>query len=230
MGLAIFKNRINSYFKLNYMKKLFFIIAIMTLSVPSFAQVRMEALVKPGSKLIYAVEANGQHYDFIVTIKALTPALVFDWQMTDPVNTSGTITHTAAAMVSANTMYNYFSSGEKTLDDNTLSVWLSKNTHTALTKGGKSVMIKMNTNESLRKMGVPDDDKDDDDKDDEDEIKIIVNGEKETIAEEIAKPLNEEGQPMGEDIYFSFYNSSKMPVILRMKNGFAITLKEIKTK
>jgi hypothetical protein len=228
MVLSIFKNRINSYFKLNYMKKLFLIIAIMTLPALSFAQVRMEALVKPGAKLIYAVEANGQHYDFIVTIKALTPALIFDWQMTDPVNTSGTITHTAAAMVSANTMYNYFSSGEKTLDDNTLSVWLSKNTHAALTKGGKSVMIKMNTNESLRKMGESEDEKDDDD--DEDEIKIIVNGEKETIAEEIARPLNEEGQPMGEDIYFSFYNSSKMPVILRMKNGFSITLKEIKTK
>jgi hypothetical protein len=207
------------------MKKSFFVIALLMFAVLSFAQVRMEALVKPGAKLIYAVEANGQNYDFIVTIKALTPALVFDWQMTDPVNTNGTITHTAAAMVSANTMYNYFTSGERTLDDNTISVWLSKNTHTALAKGTKSVMIKMNTNESLKRMGLVEDDKDD-----ADEIKILVNGEKETIEEQLAQPLNEEGQPTGEDTFFSFYNSSKMPVILRMKNGFSIVLKEIKTK
>jgi hypothetical protein len=57
-----------------------------------------------------------------------------------------------------------------------------------------------------------------------------VNGEKETIEEQLAQPLNEEGQPTGEDTFFSFYNSSKMPVILRMKNGFSIVLKEIKTK
>ncbi len=210
------------------MKKIFSLSCLLLLSVLSFAQVRLEALVKPGAKLIYAVDAGEQKYDFIITVKALTPALVFDWEMTDPINTSGTITHTATAMISANTMFNYFTSGAKTLDDNTLSVWLSRNTFTGLTKGSKSVMLKMNTGENLKKMGMVEDDKDDDD--DASEIKIIVNGEKETIEEQIAKQLNEEGHPMGEDLFFSFYNSSKMPVILRMKNGFSITLREIKTK
>ena len=204
------------------MKKILLLHALLILSVVSFAQVNLQALVKPGTKLIYAVEAGEQKYDFIVTVKALTPALVFDWQMTDPVNTSGTITHTATAMISANTMYNYFSSGTKALDNNTISVWLSKNTFTNLTKESKSVMMKMNTGEPLKKMGTY--------KEDPDELHILINGEKETIEEKIAKELNAEGAPVGYDTFFTFFNSVKMPVILRMQNGFYIALKEIKTK
>ncbi len=82
--------------------------------------------------------------------------------------------------------------------------------------------MKMNTNESLTKMGTY--------KEDPDELHIIVNGEKETVEEELAKELNEEGAPKGDDTFFTFYNSAKMPIILRMKNGFYIALKEIKTK
>jgi len=176
-------------------------------------------LIKPGTKLIYAVEAGAQKYDFIVTVKTLVPALVFDWEMTNDNKSSGTITHTAAAMVSANTMYNYFSPGAKTLDDNTLSVWISRNTFTGLTKGTKSVMLQMNTNEPPKKMGVAEDE-------DPEELKIIVDGEKETVEEITAK----DNAPGDEQVYFTFATSAKMPVILRMKNGFYIALKEIKTK
>ncbi len=200
---------------------------LLILSIVSFAQVNLQSLIKPGTKLIYAVEANGQKYDFVVTVKALVPALVFDWEMTDRANNNGTITHTAAAMISANTMYNYFSPGSKTLDDNTSSVWISKNTFTGLTKGSKNVMIKMNTNEGLKKMGTAGSG---DDEKEESELKIIVNGEKETIEEQVAIELNTEGRPISEGALFSFYNSAKMPIILRMQNGFSIVLKEIKTK
>ena len=204
------------------MKKIFLFVFLLITSISSFAQVNVQTLIKPGTKLIYAVEANYQKYNFIVTVKALVPALVFDWEMTDPINSTGTITHTATAMISGNTMYNYFSGGQKMLDDNTLSVWLSKNTFTGLTKGSKAVMMKMNTNESLQKMGIT--------QEDPDELHILVNGEKETVEEFTAKQLNEAGVPAGDDVYFSFANSAKMPVILRMKNGFYIGLKEIKTK
>jgi len=211
------------------MKKILILSTLLMLGILSFAQVNIQSLIKPGTKLIYAVEANGMKYDFIVTVKALNPALVFDWEMTDRTGNSGTITHTATAMVSANTMYNYFSPGPKTLDDNTISVWLSKNSFTGLTKGSMNVMMGMNINESLKKMGmvVSDEDKDDDD---ESELKIIVNGEKETVEEKIAQELNAEGRAVPEGAFFSFYNSAKMPIILRMNNGFSIVLKEIKTK
>lgn len=204
------------------MKKRLLLFIATVFSVFSFAQINLQALIKPGAKLTYAVEANQQNYYFIVTVKALTPALVFDWEMTDPVNTRGTISHTATAMVSASTMYNYFSAGSRSLDDNTLSVWLSRNVFTGLTKGNRSAMIRMNTNESPQKMGVLEEDPA--------ELNILVDGEKETVEEFTAKQLNEAGAPAGDDVFFSFASSAKMPVILRMKNGFYIALKEIKTK
>ena len=196
--------------------------ALLLMLTFSFAQVNLQTLVKPGTKLIYAVEAGEQKYDFIVTVKVLVPALVFDWEMTNDNKSSGTITHTAPAMIAANTLYNYFSPGAKTLDDNTLSVWISRNTFTALTKGTRSVMLKMNTNEAAKKMGVA--------KEDPAELKIIVNGEKETVEELTASDMNAAGASAEDQVYFTFSNSPKMPIILRMKNGFYISLKEIKTK
>ena len=204
------------------MKKILMLQALLLMLTFSFAQVNLQTLVKPGTKLIYAVEAGEQKYDFIVKVKALVPALVFDWEMTNDNKSSGTITHTAPAMIAANTLYNYFSPGAKTLDDNTLSVWISKNTFTALTKGTRSVMLKMNTNEAAKKMGVA--------KEDPAELKIIVNGEKETVEELTASDMNAAGASAEDQVYFTFSNSPKMPIILRMKNGFYISLKEIKTK
>ena len=204
------------------MKKAITLSVLLIFSILSFAQVRLEGLVKPGTKLIYAVEAGEQKYNFIVTVKTLLPVVTFDWEMTDPISNNGTITHTAAAMMAANTMYNRFSPGSKTLDDNSLSVWLSKNSHAGLTKGNKWIMISMNTGDAPKKMGA--------NMDDLKELKITVNGEKETVEEAIAKVLNEEGRPVGDEDFFTFYNSSKLPIILRMKIDFYIVLKEIKTK
>lgn len=201
------------------MKKSIFLVSFLALCFISFAQVNLQTLIKPGAKLIYSVDAGGQKYDFIVTVKTLVPAVVFDWAMTNDSKSSGTITHTAPAMTSANTMYNYFSPGAKSLDDNTLSVWISKNTFTALTKGIKSVMLKMNTNEEAKKMAVTNEDPE--------ELKIIVDGEKDTIEEFMATDASGGGS---DQTYFTFSTSAKMPVILRMKNEFYIVLKEIKTK
>ncbi len=203
------------------MKKLFLLQLILILSILCFAQVNIQSIVKPGTKLIYAVEANEQKYDFIITVKALTPAVIFDWEMTDQANNSGTITHTPTAMISASTMYNYFAPGSKILSDDMISVWLSKNTFAALTKGSKNVMMKMNTGDAFKKMGTYTEQK---------ELPILVNGEKETVEEQLAHELNDEGIPTGDDSFFTFYNSAKLPIILRMRNGFYIVLKEIKTK
>ena len=204
------------------MKKIVFLFSFLSVSILSFAQINLQTVIKPGTKLIYAVVAGAQQYDFIITVKTLVPALVFDWEMTNDNKSSGTITHTAPAMISGNTMYNYFSPGAKTLDDNTLSVWLSKNTFTGLTKGTKSVILQMNTNETPKKMGVT--------KEDPTELKIILNGEKETVEEFTANDMSALGAPAEDQVYFTFSNSPKMPIILRMKNGFSIALKEIKTK
>lgn len=204
------------------MKKILLLYSLLLLSYCSLAQVNLQTLVKPGTKLIYAVNADAQKYDFIITVKALAPALVFDWEMTNDNKSTGTISHTSTAMMAANTLYNYFTPGPKMLDDNTLSVWISKNTFTSLTKGTKNVMLKMNTNEAPKKMGVT--------KEGPEELKIIVNGEKETVEEFTANDLNATNAPVEDKVYFTFATSAKMPIILRMQNGFYIALKEIKTK
>ncbi|MCY7292722.1 MAG: hypothetical protein LH615_11145, partial [Ferruginibacter sp.] len=91
---------------------------------------------------------------------------------------------------------------------------------TSLTKGTRSVMLKMNTNESAKKMGVTEEDPK--------ELKILVNGEKETVEQFTANDLNASNAPVEEQVYFTF--AAKIPIILSMKNGFYIALKEIKTK
>lgn len=203
------------------MKKTTVLSALLLASIFAFAQVKLETLVKPGTKLVYAVEAQGNKYDFIITVKKLNP-LVFDWQMTDPINTSGTITHTAKAMISANTMYNFFSPGAKKLDDKTISVWLSKNTFAGVMKAGKGIMMKMNVGAEAKKMGTYTGALN---------LEILVNGEKQTIKEELVKELSDGGVPAdNNDDFFTVYSSPKLPIILRMQNGFSIGLKEIKTK
>lgn len=204
------------------MKKLFFLPVLILMSMVTFAQANIESMVKVGSKLIYAVESGDQKYDFIVTVKKLVPAVEFDWEMTAPASISGTIIHTPQAMLTGNTMYNYFRPGSKTLDDNTLSVWLSKSTQAAFKKAGKGTLIKVQTDGEVKKMGIYGD---------EEEIKVTIDGEKDTVEELNAGVLNDQGEHVATDeTFISFYASPKLPIILRMRNGFYIALKEIKTK
>lgn len=204
---------------MNNMKKLILFFSFLALCNFCFSQVNLVTVIKPKTQLVYLVQSGEQMYYFMVTVKAVTPAVVFDWEMTEPANMKGSITHTATAMTSATTMHNFFKPGDVTLDDNTISVWLSKATYTSLRKTG--AMLSMNVGEAPRKMGLTGESK---------EVKILLNGQKETVEEEIAKELDAEGNPKKTDEFISFYNTPKMPVILRMKNPqFTITLKEIRT-
>lgn len=204
------------------MKKIILLYSCICFSVLSVAQVNLQTVIKPGTKLVYGVESGEQRYNFIVTVKTLQPAVVFDWEMTNDNNSKGTITHTPNAMMLANTLYNYFAPGATTLDDNTLSVWLSKSTFSGLTKGKKRVWLKMNTGEQPREMGVT--------AEDPAELKILLNGEKETVEEIMANDLSAPNAPQEDRVYFTFSKYPNMPVIIRMKNGFYIALKEIKTR
>ena len=201
------------------MKKPFLLFILLTLFNFCFSQVNLLTLVKPKTQLVYLVQSGEQVYYFMVNVKEVAPAVIFDWEMTEPASIKGSITHTATAMTSATTMHNMFKPGDVTLDDNTISVWLSKATFTGLRKSG--AMISMNAGEAPKKIGLTGESK---------TVKILLNGQKETIDEEIAKELNAEGEPIKTEEFISFYNSVKMPVILRMKNAmFTITLKEIRT-
>ncbi len=200
------------------MKKSFLLLVLLTLCGFCFSQVNLLTLIKPGTQLVYLVQSGEQQYYFMVKVKTVAPAVTFDWEMTEPASMKGSITHTATAMASATTMHNMFTPGDVTLDDNTISVWLSKATFTNLRKS--SAMLSINQGEAPKKMGLTGESK---------VVKILLDAQKETIEEEIAKEFNADGNPIKTEEFISFYNSVKMPVILRMKNAaFAITLKEIR--
>ncbi len=201
------------------MKRHFLLLALLTMYCFGFSQVNLLTVIKPKTQLVYLVQSGEQTYYFMVNVKEVAPAVIFDWEMTEPASIKGSITHTVTAMASATTMHNVFKPGDITLDDNTISVWLSKATFAGLRKSG--AMISMNAGEAPKKIGLTGESK---------TVKILLNGQKETVDEEIAKELSAEGDPVKTDEFISFYNSVKMPVILRMKNAmFTITLKEIRT-
>ena len=190
------------------------------------AQVKLENIVKPGTKLIYAVEAGDKKYNFIVTVNNLNGAS-FNWEMSDPVNLSGNITQTAKALDNADVMYNFFQPGDKKLDDKTLSVWLSKKCFNQFDKqAGKPVKMYLNgPDQDPENVGTYTGDL---------PLEVTIDGKTDTIYEELVKPLTLSGQdyvPSEEsDDFFTFYGSAAFPIILRMNLGFSIALKEIRTK
>ncbi len=201
------------------MKKLLLVIVLIATTCATYAQVKLEDVVKIGTKLKYHVKAGEKEYDFMVTVKQLVPTVTFDWEMTAPISTSGTIVHSAKGMKNGNTLFNYFSPGIKKLDDQTVSVWLSKYIFDGVNKAGEGAPMKLNVGAAAKVMGSYTGSL---------EEEILIDGETRTINEELVKELVN-GSPSGDD-FFTFYNSAKLPIILRMNIGFSIALKEIITK
>lgn len=207
------------------MKKIVTLIFCSFLVLCAKAQVALEQVLQPGSQLIYEVDANGSKYNFIVTIKDLE-GLSFDWEMTAPVNKKGTINHTKTALAGATLMYNMFQAGTKTLDNKTLSVWLSQKVYQFLTtKTGQPVKIGMyGTEKPPMNMGTYTAQL---------STLVMIDGEEVSLPEELVKELVKEGKdyiPGAGDEFFTFYPSPKLPIILRMNAGFTISLKSVKTK
>ena len=105
------------------MKNVILFFAFALISINIYAQTETADTIKPGSVLTYHVNAQGQEYDFIVTIKSLSNSITegssFDWKMTAPVNISGTINMSADAIDTSYAWYNYFNSGIINLEDQT---------------------------------------------------------------------------------------------------------------
>lgn len=206
------------------MKRLLILLLTLASFSSSHAQVKLEDVVKPGCKLIYAVSANGSNYDFIVTVKDLKGSS-FDWEMSAPANQKGTIIHTAKAQKDAYKMYNYFASETKKLDDLTLSVWISQKVFNTLVKGEGIKMCMydpLDEPQLMRNFG-------------DGEFVIRVDGDAFRVNDKMIRfakktRTNTYVVDQSNDDYFTFYNSIKLPIILRMRDKFTLTLKEIKTK
>ncbi|MCD6010931.1 MAG: hypothetical protein K0Q79_793 [Flavipsychrobacter sp.] len=200
-----------------------FVLFFLCAAITGHAQVKLEEIVKPGTKLIYTVKAYGDTYDFIVTVKDLKGSS-FDWEMTNSSKMHGTIHHTDKALQNGFKMFNYFQTEERTLDDVTLSVWLSQKIIKALIKGD-AIKICMNSptaEPATMKQFM----------DGEYAIKVDGNGYK--MYDKWVKPAKKVKDkwiidPTSDD-NFTYYNSATLPIILRMHTDFELALREVKTK
>lgn len=84
-----------------------------------------EKAMRPGTVLTYDVNMGGKQYKFIATLKKSGDEISFDWKMTEPVNKSGIVNMSAAAVKNADALFNYFAGGASNLDKET-SIFLSK--------------------------------------------------------------------------------------------------------
>jgi hypothetical protein len=210
------------------MKKIILLIFSSMFFIKLSAQkyVKLEEVIKPGTQLRYLVAINDSvSYNFTVTVKQLVPAVIFDWEMDKVEPLNGTIIHTVKAMQAATFLHNYFKQGEEKLDDNTVSVWLSKKIFTHFSKYKGKVMnlgmygpgqplVPMATNNVFN------------------ETSILYNGTVVKIKEVMAVRMKKNGTQwlQAGNGFFSFYNSVKMPIITSMRTDFFISLEEITTK
>jgi hypothetical protein len=96
--------------------------------------------IKKGTKLVYHVTTADKEYDYTITITKPAPAISFDWVMSDPVNTSGSISLTAGALATATAYKNYFEDDSKVTLSKESTVWLSKKNFNELKAKGKTRM------------------------------------------------------------------------------------------
>jgi hypothetical protein len=210
------------------MKCIFATSLIVLLAGGSFAQqpISLAKTIRPGTRLIYSVEAGETKYHFTVTVQDIK-GRSFHWAMDSPVNKSGNVQQSTKALQNADVMYNHFANGLVKLDDHSTSVWLSQrvakyfNTHTGekpiavYAYGGSEAPLMMNTFTGE----IP--------------VEIKVNGVTRMVKTGFAKPLIQTGRdwvPAAKDEFIHYNQELAMPLIIDMTLDFSITLEEIITK
>jgi hypothetical protein len=203
------------------MKKLllFFVLTVIFHAVN--AQERIEQYVKTGTRLMYRIDLNNRSYDMRVTVKSLNP-FVFDYEIIDSANAKGTITHTSAGMANGIILHNNFAAGNKTLDEKTTSLLLSRRVFKNFSSHKRRpIMMFLNGlwRESSR-MGYADGEKD---------FMVRANGRQLTIQQEYARAKIKFGrgyETTGTE-YLTYYNSSQLPIILKLRTNFYMELLDI---
>ncbi len=172
----------------------------------------LENAIKPGTQLTYDVNAGGKQYKFIVTIKKLGAEIAFDWKMTEPVNKTGSVAMSAAAVAKADALFNYFNGGPTVLEKET-SVWISQKLFNDIATTAQG---------AIRVNGAAD------------TVTVMSN----TISE---FNFNLNGNLVaipgwelqgGSDIKYTIdvIESAKFPLIVRMDLGWTISLSEVKSQ
>lgn len=103
---------------------------------PSFRapqQSSAPAWLKPGAKLIYAVEYNASEYQMTVSIKEVSPAFKFSFSINDPHSTKGSVNISRDALDSCTKLMSTFAAGKTELMDQTTLLLSKKLFHFAQT-------------------------------------------------------------------------------------------------
>jgi hypothetical protein len=97
--------------------------------------------ITKGTKLTYHVEYNnGTGYDYVVTVNNFGPSISFGWRMTAPVNSSGKVSLSSAALQNATSYKNSFSNASDLKLTGESTVWLSRKNFNDLKTGPKTTM------------------------------------------------------------------------------------------
>ncbi|HYG14506.1 MAG TPA: hypothetical protein VEC12_02060 [Bacteroidia bacterium] len=166
--------------------------------------------IKPGTKLVYDVNANGNKYQFVVTVKNLGNGITFDWTMTTPDNLSGTVEMTPGALDTAHALYNFFTGGMTKLADQT-SVWVSTSVWKDIHDEDEMTDLKLDseTEDSFIRFAMPD-------------------GYATTYKGTPATMASSELRSLFTDNVITVWENEKFPIILKMNLGWTIELREIK--
>lgn len=107
--------------------------------------------IKPGTKLIYGVEAGFNKYDFIVEITSVENGIAINWSMTAPINSRGKINLLPEALSNAVVYHNFFKDAtELTLSDKS-SVFLSaKNAEDLNTEKASASVTQMDLGDGFK--------------------------------------------------------------------------------
>ncbi len=133
--------------KTQYMKTITSLILMLAFSTMLFAQEKKAFSLTKGTTLTYEVEQGDKSYQFIMKITELGKSVSFNWQMAAPINKSGSVTMTADAMNNATALFNYFSGGQTTLDDQT-STFISRDAYKKIVSNGTVMLASGGANDT----------------------------------------------------------------------------------
>jgi ankyrin repeat protein len=164
--------------------------------------------LQSGSKLVWAVDYDGEKYDFIVNVKNMRPNLIVLWQMTNEERYSGIMTITEKALKYAEWQQNYFGSGDQDilLEDAT-SIWVSDAVFKSLKAGKITNMAGDREINDLIPRGL-------------NLLPAKINGVYKMLEVITASDAKAEE-------FYQILNSEANPIILKMRFGWELVIKEI---
>ncbi len=197
------------------MKKLLVLLILLFAAVNSFASVKQDIELKPGTKMIYSVFRNGNYSNLILTINTIFPNLSFSYQTTFDPATKGDVTITRDAFLNADHMVYYLLGGDMYIDNGT-TLWFSQKSFIELKNSGSTQitsedgsLIKINKlNNSVKKLFINND-------------TVYVN------YMNAAQVLSGNSAEIEYGDTFQILDDPKNPMILKMDVGWTVELKKI---